>query len=57
MSENAVTILTAGAGERRVPRTSKLRVAQTVLDEAERLREGKEVDGADRTGAGRAAGV
>ena len=38
VSENAVTILTAGAGERRVPRTGKLGVARTVLEEAERPR-------------------
>ena len=43
VSETAVTILTAGGGERQVPRTSKLAVARTVLDEAERLRERKEV--------------
>ena len=44
VSETAVTILTAGGGERQVPRTSKLAVAPTVLDEAERLRERKEME-------------
>ena len=55
--DNAVTILTAGGGERQVPRASKAAVARTVLDEAERLREREEVNGATRTGAGRATGV
>jgi phosphopantothenoylcysteine decarboxylase / phosphopantothenate---cysteine ligase len=55
--DNAVTILSDGGGERQVPRTSKLGVARTVLDEAERLREREEVDGAARTGAGRATRV
>jgi len=55
--DNAVTILTAEGGERQVPRASKAAVARTVLDEAERLREREEVNGATRTGAGRATGV
>ena len=55
--DNAVTILTADGGRRQVQRASKLAVARTVLDEAERLRQRGEVDGAARTGAGRAARV
>ena len=39
VSKNAVTILTAGGAERWVPRTAKLGLARTVLDEAERARE------------------
>jgi phosphopantothenoylcysteine decarboxylase/phosphopantothenate--cysteine ligase len=41
---NEVTILTAGGAERRVPKSSKERIAETVLAEVEKLLAGKEND-------------
>jgi phosphopantothenoylcysteine decarboxylase/phosphopantothenate--cysteine ligase len=55
--DNEVVILSA-QGERHVPRASKAQVAETVLDEVERLRaERREADGAPRAAAGTAAPV
>jgi phosphopantothenoylcysteine decarboxylase/phosphopantothenate--cysteine ligase len=55
--ENEVVILSAH-GERHVPRASKAQVAESVLDEVERLRaERREADGAPRAPAGTAAAI
>ncbi len=55
--ENEVLILSA-RGERYVPRASKGQVAESVLDEVERLRaEPRDADGAQRAAAGTAAAV
>jgi len=55
--DNAVTIIASDGSERQVAKTTKLAVARAVLDEAERLRERREVDGAVRADARSAAGV
>jgi phosphopantothenoylcysteine decarboxylase/phosphopantothenate--cysteine ligase len=60
--DNEVTILTVAGGQRDVPRGSKDEVAHAVLDEVQRLRDrrsagGEEHDGANRAGAGSAAGM